>query len=274
MQYGFKRLILLSFISLLLLTNLFPLIWMVITSLRPEGNIISDQTRLIPEDISLDNFRDVWQSGPFARYTFNSVLVTGVVILTNLIFSSMVGYAFARSRFRGKQILFGLIVASLMIPKQVLIIPVFILMHKVGLINTYLALILPFCCEGFNIFLMRQYIQALPSDLEDAARLDGASEFGLLFRVVMPLARPALAVVAINTALVTWNAVLYPLILTSTDEMRTLPVGLALYSQGPHSVDWGHLMAGSSLACLPILIIFLAFQRHIIAGITAGAVKQ
>jgi multiple sugar transport system permease protein len=161
-----------------------------------------------------------------------------------------------------------------MVPRQVTMIPVYILMSRLHLLNTYAALVLPFLVDGFNVFLMSQYILALPEELEDAARVDGASDLRVFFRVVMPLAKPALAVVAINTFLVSWNSFLYPLILTNSETMRTLPVGLALYSQGEHSVDWGHLMAGASLAALPVIAAFVLFQRQIIEGLTAGAGRE
>jgi multiple sugar transport system permease protein len=148
-----------------------------------------------------------------------------------------------------------------------------LLAARLHLIDSYAALIAPFLVDAFNVFLMRGYIEQLPEDLEEAARVDGASEWRIFFSIVLPLARPALAVVGINTFLVNWNNFLYPLILTNSESMRTLPVGLALYAQGEHSVDWGHLMAGSAIATLPILAAFLVFQKHIIEGITAGAGK-
>jgi multiple sugar transport system permease protein len=159
----------------------------------------------------------------------------------------------------------------LMVPRQITMVPLYLLISRLHMIDTYFALTLPFLVDAFNVFLISQYITSLPTELEDAARVDGASDMGIFFRIVLPLSRPALAVVGINTFLVSWNSFLYPLILTNTEGMRTLPVGLALYSQGEHSVDWGHLTAGSTVCALPIIIVFLLFQRHIIEGITAGS---
>jgi multiple sugar transport system permease protein len=259
--------------SLGLATMLFPLYWMLSTSLKPLAAGMGGVKDLLPFPSSLKNYVDIWRSGPFGRYFLNSAVVALCVVAGNLLFSAMVGYAFARRQFTGKAPLWWGLLATLMVPKQVMMIPVYILAARLHLIDTYAALITPFLVDAFNVFLMRQYIEQLPLDLEEAARVDGASEWTVFFRVVLPLARPALAVVGINTFLVNWNNFLYPLILTNSDTMRTLPVGLALYAQGENSVDWGHLMAGSALSTLPILVVFVLFQRHIIEGITAGAGK-
>ena len=264
----------LSLVLLLLLAStLFPLYWMVATSVRGEASVIKTAVDLWPRRPSLHNYLDVWQSGPFARYFVNSIFVSGVVVLGNLLFASMVGYAIARRQFRGKRFVIVAIVSMLMVPRQITMIPLYLLISTFHMMNTYFALTLPFLVDAFNIFLISQYVISLPLELEEAARIDGASDMSIFFRIVLPLSRPALAVVAINTFLVNWNSFLYPLILTNTERMRTLPVGLALYSQGEHSVDWGHLTAGSTLCAVPIILVFLVFQRHIIEGITAGAVK-
>lgn len=256
-----------------LLTMLFPLYWMTLLSLKGEGFTLGSFADLIPRDLTLQNYKDVWNEGNFGRYFLNSAIVSILVVAGNLLFASMVGYALARRMFPGKRFVWLAILGTLMIPKQVTMIPLYILVAKTGFLDTFAALTIPFLVDAFNIFLMRQYIQQLPLDLEEAARVDGARDRDVFFRVVLPLARPALAVVAINTFLINWNSFLYPLILTSSESMRTLPVGLALYSQGQHAVDWGHLMAGSMVSTLPVLVVFLFFQRHIIEGITAGAGK-
>jgi multiple sugar transport system permease protein len=260
-------------LTLGLLTMLVPLWWMIATSLKATGAGMGGAADLWPWPLSLVNYFDIWNSGPFARYFLNSTVVALVVVGGNILFSAMVGYAFARRRFPGKSILWWGLLATLMVPKQVVMIPVYVLAARLHLIDNYAALIAPFIVDAFNVFLMRSYIEQLPDDMEEAARVDGASEWSVFTRVVMPLVRPALAVVGINTFLVNWNNFLYPLILTNSDHMRTLPVGLALYAQGENSVDWGHLMAGSTLSTLPIIVVFAIFQRHIIEGITAGAGK-
>ena len=231
-----------------------------------------DDLRFDFKKFTFNNYIDVLISGPFGRYFFNSIFITFCVVTGNMIFSSMVGYAFARKEFPFKKSIFMIVIGSLMIPTQVIMVPVFILIKNLGWLNTYWALTLPALLCPFNIFLMRQYISKLPISLEEAARIDGCSDFGIFFRVVLPLARPALAVIGINAFMGSWNTFLYPFILTNTPQMRTLPVGLALY-KSLQGVDWVHLMAGSSITALPVIIVFLIFQKNIIAGLTAGATK-
>jgi multiple sugar transport system permease protein len=231
-----------------------------------------DNIRFRFKVFTFDNYTDVLISGPFGRYFFNSIFITFCVVAGIILFSSMVGYAFARKEFPWKKTLFMLVIGSLMIPTQVIMVPVFILIKNLGWLNTYWALTLPALLCPFNIFLMRQYISKLPPSLEDAARIDGASDFAIFFKVVMPLARPALAVISINAFMGSWNTFLYPFLLTNTPQMRTLPVGLALY-KSLQGVDWVHLMAASSITALPVIIVFLIFQKNIIAGLTAGSTK-
>lgn len=236
------------------------------------GAIYLDDIILCVKNVTFINYVDVLVSGPFGRYFFNSFLISILVTFGNILFCSMVAYSFARKEFPGKHALFLLIIGSIMIPPQVLMVPMFILMKNIHWLNTYWALIIPALTEPFNIFLLRQYISGLPKDLEDAAIIDGANDWQVLFKVIMPLSRPALAIVGINTFMGSWNTFLYPFLLTNTTEMRTLPVGLALY-KSLYSVDWTHLMAASSITAIPVIIVFLCFQRHIIAGLTAGALK-
>jgi multiple sugar transport system permease protein len=246
---------------------------MVSTSVRGEGTILLRPADLWPSDPTLVNYREVLASGPMARYFLNSVLVAAIVVGGNLLFAPWVAMVLARIPFRGRPLVIASVTATLMVPKQVTMVPLYLMMVRVGLIDTYAALALPFMVDAFSVFLLTQYLRSVPRSLDEAARVDGASDWGVLFRVLMPLMRPALAVVAINTFLTNWNSFLYPLILTNRDQMRTLPVGLALYSQGPHSVDWGHLMAGATMAALPTLVVFLIFQRQIVSAMTRGALK-
>ncbi len=244
-----------------LATMVYPLAWMIAVSLRTV------------DGVSLRYYGEVWNAGPFDRYFVNSVIVAVVVLAGNIVFCTMAGYAFARYRIRGAKLLFLLVLSTIMLPKQVILVPLYILMQRLGMIDTYWALTLPFLVDPFNIFLIRQYTLSIPPDCEEAARLDGAGEFAILFRVVFPMLKPVLAVVAIQTCLTNWNSFLFPFILTNSTSMRTLPVGLALLSQGAHSVDWGHLMAGAVISALPVVAAFLVFQRRIIGGLTAGMSK-
>jgi multiple sugar transport system permease protein len=234
------------------------------------GTIYLDDLRLLFRKWTLNNYWDVLVSGPFGRYFWNSTWIAVVVTLANLLLSTMVGYAFARKDFPYKKLLFFTVIGSIAIPPQALMVPTFILMKHLGWLNTYAALTIPNLALPFNIFLMRQYISKLPLAVEEAARIDGASEFQIFWRVIMPLSQPALAVVGINTFMGAWNTFLYPFLLTNTVEMRTLPVGLALY-KSLHGVDWVHLMAGSAITALPVIVVFLCFQRYIIEGLTRGS---
>jgi multiple sugar transport system permease protein len=239
----------------------YPLGWMIAVSLRT------------PDGINLRYYGEVWNSGPFDRYFVNSLVVAAVVVVGNIIFCTMAGYAFARYRIRGGKLLFFLVLSTIMLPKQVILVPLYIQMQRMGLIDSYWALTLPFLVDPFNIFLIRQYLLGIPTDCEEAARIDGAGELSILFRVVFPMLTPVLAVVAIHTCLTNWNSFLFPFILTNSTSMRTLPVGLALLSQGAYSIDWGHLMAGAVLSALPVVVAFLIFQRRIIGGLTTGMTR-
>jgi len=271
MKFGKIGLFILLFI--MLAGTLFPLVWMIYSSLLPKIASLSRFSDLFGQALTLQNYKEVFWQAPFGRFFFNSVLVATVVTLGNLLFCSMVGYALARKVFRFKKGLFLSVVLVLMVPAHILIIPLFVLINKLGWYDTYWALMVPWLVNPLGIFLMRQYIQTLPADLEEAARIDGAGEFRILFRIVMPLCKPALAVVAIQVFLQNWNSFLFPFILTNSESMRTVPVALALY-QGYQSIDWPHLFAASGLSTLPILAMFLFFQRQIVSGLTAGALKQ
>lgn len=257
------RLLILLFV---VIPMVFPVVWMAGISLKAvqNGQVV----------LSFANYFDVLQSGPFARYFFNSILVAVLTVAGNVVFCLMVAYAFARKTFPLKNLSFAVLLGCIMIPKQVLMIPMFILLKNLGMFNTYYALVLPFLVDVFNVFLLKQYIQFVPVELENAARIDGAGDWSVLFRIVMPLCKPAIGIVIINTFLTSWNSFIFPLIFTNSEDMRTLPVGLALFSQGEHSVDWGHLMAGSSIATIPVLIVFLIFQRQIIDAVAYTGMKD
>jgi multiple sugar transport system permease protein len=222
---------------------------------------------------TLDNFIYIFSANRFGRYLFNSAIVALAVTAGNILFCFMAGYALARRQIPGVKAWMYSVLIVLMVPVHIVIIPVFILMRALGLYDTYAALILPWLVSPIGIFLVRQYISSLPVSLEEAARIDGAGQFRILFSIVMPLCRPALAILAIQIFFTNWNSFLYPFILTSSTSLRTLPVALAMLL-GYQAIDWYRLMAGSTIAVLPVLIVFLIFQRQIIAGITAGAVKQ
>lgn len=222
---------------------------------------------------TLMNFVNVWEENDFARYMFNSAFIAIFAVAGNLILSSMVAYALARKKFRGKEVIFGIILATMMIPPQITIIPIFMMMEKLSWINTYQALIVPALVSPFGIFLMRQYIEQLPVEIDQAAYVDGANDFQIFFKIILPLSGPGLAVLGINSFIASWNGLYYPLVMTNSKDMRTVQVGLAMFSK-LNQVEWPKMMAASTLAGLPVIIIFLIFQKQIISGLVDGAVKS
>ena len=258
--------------GLILVIMLFPLAWMFRVAFMSPGSSISI-SHFFAGDFTLANFGDLFSRGNIARYLFNSVLVAVVVTAGNLLFCFMVAYVLARSRSLFSKAMFASVVLVLMIPAHILIVPFYVLMFKTHLYDTYWALILPWLVYPIGIFLVKQYIEAIPPSMEEAARIDGAGEMRILLTVVMPLCKPILAVLAIQVFFTNWNSFLFPFILTSSEHLRTLPVGLAHY-QGHQAIDWQHLMAGSSLAVVPVLILFGFMQKQIVSGITAGGIKQ
>jgi multiple sugar transport system permease protein len=250
----------------------FPLVYMLVLSLRTQTADFSSFFRLLEGPFSLANYVDVLDAGPFDRYFWNSLLVGAAVTVGNVLFCTMVGYALARRHIPGKAFWLVTVIAVMMIPPQVVMIPLYRMMVTFGWINTYWALIVPTLVTPFGIFLMRQYIMNLPREIEDAARIDGAGDLSILFRMIMPLSKPMLVVLAVYTFLTNWNTFLYPFLFTNREEMRTLTVGLTFYL-GNQSIDWGHLMAGASISAIPVIVLFVAFQKQIIQGMTAGAVK-
>ncbi|MFC1476185.1 carbohydrate ABC transporter permease [Candidatus Zixiibacteriota bacterium] len=258
-------------LSVVLLLMIAPFIWMFVVALSPETSWGPSIDDWIPTGWSLKNFADLFSAQPFGMYFFNSMLVAVAVTGANIVFCFLVGYAFARRDFQLKKTLYFTVLAVLMIPAYVLIIPLFILINNLGWYDTYLALIVPFAVNPLGIILVRQYIGGLPLDLEYAAELDGAGALRIIFGIIMPICRPVLAVLAIQVFWLNWNSFLFPFILTDRS-VRTLPVALAMF-RGYQAVDWPHLFAAASLATIPVVLLFLFFQRQIISGLTAGAVK-
>lgn len=260
------------FLFLLAIGMIFPMFWMILLSLKefPESKSFSE---LFFSAISIKNYSEALQSDNFTRYFANSIFVSISVTLGNLLFCLMIGYAFARKNFRGNKLLFATILGVMIIPPHVIMIPLYRLMVEFNWINSYYALIFPWLVTPFGVFLVKQYISALPVEIEDAARIDGAGNWFILFRIVAPLCKPILKVLAIYIFLGNWNSFLFPYLFTNDSSYRTLPVGLTFYL-GKQSIDWGHLMAGAGISALPVLIIFIIFQKQIIQGLTAGALKE
>jgi multiple sugar transport system permease protein len=255
-----------------LLLALAPLLWMVVASLMPPGEANSYPPRLWPSAVTFEHYTALFTRLDLARYLLNSTLLAGAVTAISLLINSMAGYAFAKFRFRGRDRLFRGLLAALVIPGQVAMLPLFLLLKQFGLINTYGGVIVPGMASIFGIFLIRQYLLAIPDSLLDAARMDGAGEFRIYWSLVLPLCRPILITLAIFTFMGTWNDFMWPLIVLTDSSMYTLPVALANLL-GEHVQDTELMMAGSVLTVLPVMLLFVALQKYYIAGIMLGGMK-
>ena len=261
-----------AIVAALAVMSLMPLYWMVVTAFKQPTLVMKMPPEWLPKPLSLANFRDLLARQLLGRWTLNSAIVATAVTGAQLFVASLAGYAFAKKEFAGRNVLFWLYVGSMMIPGQVTLIPRYILMSKLRFINTYWGLKLPSIAAPFGVFLMKQFMQTLPGEIIDAGKIDGASEFGIYTRLVLPLSKPALAVLGIFTFVSEWNDFLWPLVITNSSQMRTLQVGLAML-QEEVPMAFGLLMAGATYAAIPITIVFLIFQRYFLTGLTVGALK-
>ena len=250
-----------------------PFLFSLSISFNAEQDVFSWPIKIIPEHWTLGNYQRVWQDLPFGQWLFNSVFITIIQTITNVFFASLAGFAFARLEFPGKNILFAVLLGSLMIPGIVLLVPKFIILNEFYLINTYAGLTLPGLVTVVNIFLMKQFFETIPKDLEEAALIDGCSYFRIFWQIFLPVSKPALAAVAIYTFQGSWNEFMWPVIVTTTRDMFTLPVGMA-FLKNEFSVQWPLLMAGTILISLPTLAIFLIFQRYFVQGVASAGLKE
>lgn len=258
-----------GFLFVVLVGMLFPFIWMIAGSLSPLWN--AGWFNPFKDAPAFSNYTELFSAMPFGRYFLNSAIVAIIVTLGNVFLCFPVGYALARGRFRGRRFLYAAAAVVLMVPQYVLIVPMFILIHQLGMYDSLAAIILPVLVTPLGVLLVKGAVSGVPMEVEEAARMDGAGPWRIVYRIVMPICKPTLAVLAVQVFWLTWNSFLFPFILTS-EKARTLPVALAMF-RGYQAVDLPHLFAASTLATVPVLIVFLFFQRQIIAGITAGAVK-
>lgn len=249
-----------------------PLIWMIVSSVKPANKLFTIPIQWIPTDIRLDNYEKAWNTAPFGRYFLNSIFVSVTTTLLNLFFCSLTGYAFAKYKFPFKNFFFIMILATLMIPFTVVVVPLFTLIRDLSWMNTYQALIVPGMMSAFGIFLMRQFIMTLPDELFEAARIDGASELGTYFRIVLPLSTGPLATLAVFVFLDNWNSLLWPLVVTTKDQFRTVAVGLTQF-QTVHGTKYHLMMAASTLVVVPMLIVFFLLQRQFIRGVALSGIK-
>lgn len=275
----FKSLFSHSFLILMTIISIGPFLWLISTALKSKSeNIFAYPPQFIPDNITFENFVAAWNQVPFAGYIINSTIVAVITIVLNLLFASLAAYPLARMEFRGKDYCFFAMLATMMVPFQVIMIPLYLLTLRLNLVDSYGAvagfagMILPFAVSAFGILLMRQAFMAIPKELEEAAIIDGCNVFQIWWRVLMPLVKPSLATLAIFTFVGCWGEFLWPSIVLTKQEMFTLPVGLN-YLQGFFSSNWRFISAGAIISIIPILIFFLALQKHFIGGQTQGAVK-
>jgi multiple sugar transport system permease protein len=254
--------------------TLAPFAWMLSTSLKQTGASFTLPPQWLPRPVTLAQYKTLFAQMNFARATFNSFVVAVSVTVLGLFINSLAGYGFAKYQFPGRQKLFGLLLASMMIPGQVAMLPLFMMFNKLGLLNNYLGLIIPGTASMFGIFLLKQFMMSIPDALLDSARIDGASEWRIYWQVVLPLTKPALATLGVFSFMGAWNDFLWPLIIMTKQSMYTLPVALANLTGEEHRTQYELLMAGSVVVVLPVAILFLAMQRFYMSGITAGSVKE
>lgn len=266
----------LIFVSLL---SIFPFIWLLSTSLKGNAeNIFTYPPTIMPKDLTFANYTGVWQKVDLMRYFINSMIVAGGTVLLNLILSSLAGYPLARMEFKGKKIVFFSILATIMVPFQAIMLPVYLITLKLHLVDSvndtmgFIGLIMPFAVSAFGIFLMRQAFLAIPREMEEAAIVDGCNAFQVFWKVLLPMIKPSLAVLAIFTFIGSWGEFLWPSIVLTKEAMYTLPVGVNNL-QGMFSSNWRFIAAGSIISTIPIVIFFLAMQKYFISGENEGAVK-
>jgi multiple sugar transport system permease protein len=252
---------------------LLPLIWMISTASKPVEETNLPEFYLLPSRFQmLENFQSAFQRIPLARYFGNSILVTVTATAGELVFCSMAGYSFARFNYPGKNVLFAFVLATLMIPFYVVVVPLYVVVHRLGMLDTYPALILPFMVGAFGIFLMRQFMLTLPNELLDAARIDGAGELTIFARIVIPLCGPALATLTIFTFLARWDDFVWPLLVIHRSDMYTVPLGLT-YFQSEYLAFWNEQMAASLIALVPSFAMVLGFQRYYVRGVVMSGIK-
>jgi multiple sugar transport system permease protein len=250
-----------------------PVYYMATTSLKAESEVTAIPIHWLPHEFHPENYPEAFATAPFATYFYNSLVVALAVVLCTLFFSALAGYGFAKFNFPGKNLCFLLVLSTLMIPFQILLIPLYILVYNLGWTNNYAGLIIPGALSAFGVFLMRQFCLTLPDELLDAARIDGCSELRIFLSIVLPLLKPPLASLAIITFLGSWNNFLWPLIVVNKGDLFTLPVGMTVFTQPMRAPYWTYIMAVSTVATLPVVLVFLALQKYFIQGVVLSGMK-
>jgi multiple sugar transport system permease protein len=256
-----------------LVLTVIPFIWMLSGSFKTQRELLQATPSLLPQDPTTANYERFWNRLDLPRLFWNSTFIAVMITLANLVFCSMVGYALAKIRFAGRKLIFLLVIGTLLVPGSVTLVPLFVLMAKLELVDSLWAVILPVAAGPLGVFLMRQFMLGIPDDLLDAARVDGARELTIFWRIVLPLSVPALAALGIITFLPAWNALLWPLVVLTSQENYTLPVALAIVSRGQFQADYGLLMAGSVALVLPVIVLFLVLQRRFTQSVAMTGIK-
>lgn len=262
-----------AFIVILTTVMMAPFAWMVSTSFKPLDEVFQWPPRWIPENPTLSNYPKVLREVSFDRFFLNSIFVASITVIGVLLTSSLAGYAFAKFEFAGKNVLFLIILGTMMVPYPVLVIPMYMLMDRIGWVDTYWALIVPGLTSAFGIFMMRQFIQTIPSDLMDAARIDGCGELRVYSQIVLPAAKPALSTLAVLTFMWNWDSFLWPVIIINRTSMRTVPLGLAMFMWEYGGPRWNLIMAGTVISTIPVLVVFLLGQKQIVSGMVLSGMK-
>ncbi len=251
---------------------IFPLLWSFLSALKPKEQVFRIPLEIFPTEWQWQNFILPFQQRPFGTYFLNSIFAAAVTILITMVVASLAGYSLAKFRYPGRGIAFLAILSTLMLPVQVILVPLYLVVRDLGWLDTYQGLIIPQAVNAFSIFLMRQHFLTLPDDYIEAARLDGASELGILWRVILPMSRPALAAVAIFSFLGSWDSYIWPLVAVTKENMRTLPLGLAGFF-GEYSSEYNLALAAAFVMMLPVLIVFIIMQRYFVEGLTRSGLK-
>lgn len=261
-----------GFLLIAAVVTTLPFLWLGSTALKTQAQVFGMPLTIIPPDPQWGNFAEAWGRAPFTRYYLNTLIIAVVTTAYHVFGSATAGYAFAKYNFWGKRYLFLLILAFLMVPAQVTLIPTFLLVKSLGWVNTYQGIIVPGLANVFGIFLMRQYFQSIPNDLIDSGRIDGCSEWRIFFQIVLPLVKPPLAALAIFSFTGSWNAFLWPLVIAQSSDLYTIQVGLAFFTDQA-GTQFQLLMAASFVALVPVILVYLVFQRHFVSGIALTGMK-
>jgi sn-glycerol 3-phosphate transport system permease protein len=269
----FVRWLTVGALAVVALVEVFPYLWMLSTSLKDLPAVTQFPPTLFPHPPQLDNYAKAWASGPFLHYALNNVVQTVGILVFQVFFGCLAGYGFSKVRFRGRDACFLIVIACLVVPPQVRFVPLYMLFSKVGLLNTYASLILPYAVSALGTFLIREAFMQIADDIVDAARVDGAGLFTIIFRIMAPIARPTLVAFSLFSAVYHWNDFFWPLVMTTTDAVRTLPIGVAMLREEGTGARWHIIMAGSMFVVAPVLVVFAVAQRHIIRAFTFTSLR-